>query len=48
MLKKRKIPHEVLNAKNNEREAEIIAKAGHQGAVTIATNMSSLDRKSVV
>jgi len=40
MLKKRKIPHEVLNAKNNEREAEIIAKAGHQGAVTIATNMA--------
>ena len=40
MLKKEHIPHEVLNAKNNEREAEIIAKAGEKGAVTIATNMA--------
>ena len=40
MLKKKKIPHEVLNAKNNEREAEIIAKAGEKGSVTIATNMA--------
>ena len=40
MLKKAKIPHEVLNAKNHEREAEIIAKAGEKGAVTIATNMA--------
>ena len=40
MLKKEKIPHEVLNAKNNAREAEIIAKAGQKGAVTIATNMA--------
>ncbi len=40
MLKKKKIPHEVLNAKNNAREAEIIAKAGSKGAVTIATNMA--------
>ena len=39
-LKKKKIPHEVLNAKNNAREAEIIAKAGEKGAVTIATNMA--------
>ncbi len=39
-LKKAKIPHEVLNAKNNAREAEIIAKAGEKGAVTIATNMA--------
>ena len=39
-LKKAHIPHEVLNAKNNEREAEIIAKAGEKGAVTIATNMA--------
>ena len=39
-LKKAHIPHEVLNAKNNEREAEIIAKAGQKGAVTIATNMA--------
>ena len=40
MLKKENIPHEVLNAKNNAREAEIIAKAGEKGAVTIATNMA--------
>jgi len=40
MLKKIKIPHEVLNAKNNAREAEIIAKAGEKGSVTIATNMA--------
>ena len=39
-LKKARIPHEVLNAKNNAREAEIIAKAGAKGAVTIATNMA--------
>ena len=40
MLKKAGIPHEVLNAKNHAREAEIIAKAGKKGAVTIATNMA--------
>jgi len=40
LLRKRKIPHEVLNAKNHAREAEIIAKAGEVGAVTIATNMA--------
>ena len=40
MLKKEKIPHNVLNAKNHEREAEIIAQAGKLGAVTIATNMA--------
>lgn len=39
-LKKQRIPHEILNAKNHEREAEIIAKAGHLGSVTIATNMA--------
>ncbi len=39
-LQERHIPHNVLNAKNNEREAEIIAKAGMKGAVTIATNMA--------
>ena len=39
-LKKAKIPHEVLNAKNHAREAEIIAKAGEKGSVTIATNMA--------
>ena len=40
MLKSRKIHHEVLNAKNHAREAEIIARAGQKGAVTIATNMA--------
>ena len=40
MLKSRKIPHEVLNAKNHLREAEIIKRAGQRGAVTIATNMA--------
>ncbi len=40
MLKDAKIPHEVLNAKNHAREAEIIAMAGRKGAVTIATNMA--------
>jgi preprotein translocase subunit SecA len=40
MLKKAKIPHEVLNAKHHEREAEIIAGAGQLGKVTIATNMA--------
>jgi len=40
MLKKRGIPHQVLNAKYHEREAEIIAQAGKFGAVTIATNMA--------
>ncbi len=39
-LNKRKIHHEVLNAKNHEREAQIIASAGQKGAVTIATNMA--------
>src|SRR3989344_1105803 len=34
------IPHQILNAKNHEREGEIIAQAGRQGAVTIATNMA--------
>jgi preprotein translocase subunit SecA len=40
MLKRRGIPHEVLNAKYHEREAAIIAQAGRSGAVTIATNMA--------
>ena len=40
MLKKERIKHEVLNAKNHAREAEIIAKAGEIGSVTIATNMA--------
>ncbi len=40
MLTKEKIPHEVLNAKQHEREAEIVADAGQKGKVTIATNMA--------
>jgi preprotein translocase subunit SecA len=40
MLSRKGVPHEVLNAKQNQREAEIIAKAGRQHAVTIATNMA--------
>ena len=39
-LKRRKIPHNVLNAKNHEREASIISEAGEVGAVTVATNMA--------
>lgn len=39
-LKRRKIPHELLNAKNHLREAEIISQAGKKGAVTVATNMA--------
>ena len=39
-LKKEGIPHNVLNAKHHEKEAEIVAQAGKQGAVTIATNMA--------
>ena len=40
MLKKEKVPHSVLNAKNHEKEAQIIKDAGAKGAVTIATNMA--------
>ncbi|OLN26044.1 Protein export cytoplasm protein SecA ATPase RNA helicase [Desulfovibrio sp. DV] len=40
MLKKTGVPHDVLNAKNHEKEAEIVAQAGHAGKVTIATNMA--------
>jgi preprotein translocase subunit SecA len=40
LLNKAKIPHQVLNAKNNEREANIVAKAGQKGAVTLATNIA--------
>ncbi len=39
-LRRRGVPHQVLNAKHHEREAEIIAQAGRRGAVTIATNMA--------
>ncbi|MDK1476918.1 preprotein translocase subunit SecA [Streptomyces sp. 549] len=39
-LKKRGVVHEVLNAKNHEREAQIVAEAGRKGAVTVATNMA--------
>lgn len=40
MLKAKGIPHQVLNAKNHEKEAEIVAQAGQRGMVTIATNMA--------
>ena len=40
MLKRRGVPHEVLNAKYHEREATIVAQAGRKGAVTVATNMA--------
>ena len=40
MLEKAKLPHQVLNAKQHEREAEIIAQAGAEGSITIATNMA--------
>ncbi|HSX08489.1 MAG TPA: preprotein translocase subunit SecA [Candidatus Saccharimonadales bacterium] len=40
MLTKAGVPHQVLNAKNNEREANIVAKAGEKGAVTLATNIA--------
>ena len=40
LLQKRKIPHQILNAKHHEKEAEIIANAGKAGMVTIATNMA--------
>ncbi|MEX2599504.1 MAG: preprotein translocase subunit SecA, partial [Dehalococcoidia bacterium] len=39
-LRRRGIPHEVLNAKNHEREAQIIAQAGHPGSVTVSTSMA--------
>ncbi|MEE0700305.1 MAG: preprotein translocase subunit SecA [Bacilli bacterium] len=40
LLRKQKLKHEILNAKNHAREAEIIAKAGEKGSITIATNMA--------
>ncbi|MBQ3217538.1 MAG: preprotein translocase subunit SecA [Akkermansia sp.] len=40
MLSGARIPHEVLNAKNHQREAEIVARAGQRGAVTVSTNMA--------
>ena len=40
LIKLRGVPHEVLNAKNHQKEAEIVAQAGHVGSVTIATNMA--------
>src|SRR5574344_1326032 len=40
LLTKASLPHEILNAKNHEREAEIIARAGQKGSITIATNMA--------
>lgn len=40
LLTKSKVPHQILNAKNNEREATIVSKAGQKGAVTLATNIA--------
>ncbi|MFM8352509.1 MAG: preprotein translocase subunit SecA, partial [Actinomycetales bacterium] len=40
LLKRNGVPHEVLNAKHHDREASIVARAGHKGAVTVATNMA--------
>lgn len=40
LLKKASVPHQVLNAKNNEREAAIVARAGQKGAITLATNIA--------
>ncbi|MBI3282513.1 SEC-C domain-containing protein [Candidatus Curtissbacteria bacterium] len=40
LLKRKEIPHQILNAKNHQREAEIIAQAGQKGAVTLATNIA--------
>ena len=40
MLKRKNIPHNVLNAKQHQKEAEVVARAGQRGAVTIATNMA--------
>jgi preprotein translocase subunit SecA len=40
LLKKRKIPHAVLNAKHHEREAYVVAQAGRKGAITVSTNMA--------
>ncbi len=40
MLKRKNLPHHVLNAKNHQYEAEIVAKAGQKGAITVATNMA--------
>ena len=40
LLQKEKLPHQVLNAKNHEKEAIIVAEAGKKGAITIATNMA--------
>src|SRR5438876_713614 len=40
LLKKRSVPHDVLNAKQHEREAEIVAQAGRKGRITISTNMA--------
>ena len=47
MLKAKGIPHNVLNAKQHEREAEIVAQAGKKGAVTIATNMARSEEHTV-
>jgi len=48
LLKKASIPHEMLNAKNNEKEASIVARAGQSGAVTLATNIAGRGTDIVV
>ncbi len=48
LLKKAHIPHEMLNAKNNEKEASIVARAGQSGAVTLATNIAGRGTDIVV
>jgi preprotein translocase subunit SecA len=48
LLKKANIPHEMLNAKNNEKEASIVARAGQSGAVTLATNIAGRGTDIVV
>ncbi len=48
MLSKAEVPHQVLNAKNNEREAKIVAGAGEKGAVTLATNIAGRGTDIVV
>src|SRR5439155_20812233 len=44
LLKKSGVPHQVLNAKQHERESRVVAQAGRKGAVTVATNMAGRGR----
>jgi len=43
LLKKGGVPHQVLNAKQHERESRVVAQAGRKGAVTVATNMAAAE-----